>query len=51
VDGGRIKTFSVRGTQLDVEYLTAGPDDAACCPSVEERRSYQIGQTKVAEKA
>lgn len=47
VEGGRIKTFSVRGNQLDVVYLTAGPDDAACCPSVEQTQGYVLGQSRV----
>lgn len=41
-DRVQVRAFRLKGRQLILELIAAGPGDAACCPSRKQRRAYRL---------
>lgn len=47
----QLRSATVEGSQLVIETVEAGPEDAACCPGQKRRRSYELENGELAERS
>lgn len=44
-----VKSLTITGDQITTEFITHGPDDVMCCPTLKVRKGFGVGNGRLAE--